>query len=197
MIFDPNAKNMAPMYLGTAHNGRFSYRRYAMERPYATVGEGGVEYSGPPIADALGSIRKIGVFGPRAEELLLQFATPGYEVVGVSSETAWGKSSTELVKLVNDPTVVALVAAGREPAHLAEQIAAKAFLPVVAISSDRTLTSANIPWIFRLNPDTSVADAIRCITHAVAYAGPNRGRIREFLASGSGIFPFASNGERQ
>jgi hypothetical protein len=93
--------------------------------------------------------------------------------------------------------VVALVAAGREPAHLAEQIAAKTFLPVVAISSDRTLTSANIPWIFRLNSDTSIADAVRCITDAVAHTGPNRGRIRAFLASGSGRFSFASNGERR
>jgi hypothetical protein len=31
MTFDPNAKNMAPMYLGTVRNGKFSYRRYTME----------------------------------------------------------------------------------------------------------------------------------------------------------------------
>jgi ABC-type branched-subunit amino acid transport system substrate-binding protein len=195
MTFDPNAKNMAPLYLGTVRNGKFSYRRYTMQKPFATVGEGGVKYAGPPIADASGPIRRIGVFGPGADRAVLQIAAPGYELVGVTSDTAWGKSSTELVKLVYDPAVVALVAAGREPAHLAEQIAVKAALPVVAISADHGLTSANIPWIFRLGPEASIADAVRCVTDAVVHAGPNRGRIREFLASGTGRFAFASNGE--
>jgi hypothetical protein len=195
MTFDPNAKNMAPLYLGTVRNGKLSYRRYPMEKPYATVGEGGVKYAGPPIADVQGPVRRIGVFGPGADRLVSQISAPGYELVGIPSDAAWGKSSTELVKLVYDPAVLALVAAGREPAHLAEQIAVKTFLPVVAISSDRSLTSANIPWIFRLGPDASLAEAIRCVTEAVDHAGPNRGRIREFLASGSGTHSFASNGE--
>jgi ABC-type branched-subunit amino acid transport system substrate-binding protein len=197
MTFDPNAKNMAPLYLGTVRNGKISYRRYTMEKPYATVGEGGVKYAGPPIADASGPVRRIGVFGPNADQAVLKIAAPGYELVGVPSDTSWGKSSTELVKLVYDPTVIALVAAGREPAHLAEQIAVKMALPVVAISADHGLTSANIPWIFRLGPEASIAEAVRCITDAVAHAGPNRGRVRDFLASGAGQFAFASNGERR
>jgi ABC-type branched-subunit amino acid transport system substrate-binding protein len=197
MTFDPNAKNMAPLYLGTVRNGKLSYRRYTLEKPYAKVGEDGVKYAGPPIADAAGQVPRIGVFGPGADRTVLQIAAPGYELIGVASEAAWGKSSTDLVKLVYDPTVVALVAAGREPAHLAEQIAVKTFLPVVAISADRNLTSANIPWIFRVGPDASVAEAVRCVTDAVAHVGANRGRIREFLASGSGKVSFASNGESQ
>ena len=198
MTFDPNAKNIAPMYLGTVKNGKVTYRRYTMEKPYATVGENGVGYAGPEIADAAGPELKIGIFGPGADKLASTLQAAGYKLVGVSSDVPWGKASTELVRLVYDPAVVGLVAVGREPAHLAEQIAVKTFLPVLAISSDRSLTSANVPWIFRVGPDVSAAEAVRCFTAAVARAGPNRRRIRDLLASGetvAGKYAFASNGE--
>ncbi len=32
MVFDPNQKNVAPMYIGTVHNGTVSYRRATMEK---------------------------------------------------------------------------------------------------------------------------------------------------------------------
>ncbi|HVC91872.1 MAG TPA: ABC transporter substrate-binding protein [Acidobacteriaceae bacterium] len=35
MIFDPNQKNVAPMYLGTVHNGAISYRAATMEKEAA------------------------------------------------------------------------------------------------------------------------------------------------------------------
>jgi branched-chain amino acid transport system substrate-binding protein len=60
------------------------------------------------------------------------------------SATTWGKSVYELVKAVYHEPVM-----DRNASHLAEQIAVKAFLPVVAISPPRALTSTNIPWIFR------------------------------------------------
>jgi ABC-type branched-subunit amino acid transport system substrate-binding protein len=198
MTFDPNAKNIAPMYLGTVKNGKLTYRRYTMDKPYATVGENGVGYAGPEIADASGPERKIGVFGPGADKLAATIQIAGYKAVGVSSDVPWGKASTELVKLVYDPAVIGLVAVGREPAHLAEQIAVKTFLPVLAISSDRALTSTNVPWIFRFGPDVPVAEAIGCLAAAGEHAGANRGRIRNFLASGEAVggkYAFAANGE--
>src|SRR5271157_5771825 len=51
MVFDPNCKNIVPMYLSTVHGGKYQFRRYPMQAPYATVGEGGVEYHGPAIGD--------------------------------------------------------------------------------------------------------------------------------------------------
>ncbi len=78
MVFDPNQKNVAPMYLGTVHNGAITYRVATMEKvqpspaaqaasaapqvpapavaaapqvPYARVGEDGVDYAGPHRAD--------------------------------------------------------------------------------------------------------------------------------------------------
>ncbi len=198
MIFDPNAKNIAPLYLGKLKGGQFTWRRYGMEKAYATVGENGVGYHGPETPDAAGRELKIGLFGPRAEEIAARTPAAGYRFAGVSSDVPWGKASTELVKLVYDPAVIALIATDRASAHLAEQIAVKTFVPVLAISSDRTLTSANIPWIFRLGEGATLEQAVACLTDAVRRAGPNRGRVRDVLASGerlAGSFAFASNGE--
>jgi len=192
MTFDPNAKNIAPMYLGKVKGGKITYRRYTLEKPYATVGENGASYSGPEIPDAPGPQRKIGIFGPGADKLASTIQADGYQIVGIASDVPWGKASTELVKLFYDPTVIGLVAVGREPAHLAEQIAVKTFVPVVAISSDRALTSTNVPWIFRVDPELAAADAVRYLTAAALRAGPNRLRIRNFLASGQ---MFTANGE--
>jgi len=197
MVFDPNAKNIAPLYLGKVKDGKLTFRRYPMDKPYAVVGEGGVAYNGPEIADSRGDL-KIGLFGPGAETLAAGIRTAGYRVVGVSSDVPWGKAADELVKLVYDPGVIGLVATDRASAHLAEQIAAKTFVPVIAISSDRALTTANVAWIFRLGPETQVADAIDCLAAAATHAGPNRGKIRDYLASGTlvaGAFKFAPNGE--
>ena len=66
MVFDPNAKNIAPLYLGKVKDGKFTYRRYTMEKPYARVGEDGVAFAGPEMAGAQGEL-KIGLFGPGAE----------------------------------------------------------------------------------------------------------------------------------
>ena len=198
MAFDPNAKNIAAMYLGKVHNGQWTYRRYSMQKPYATVGAAGVEYNGPPTSRTAGAQRKIGLFGPGAEALAASLSRSGYEVVGISSEAAWGKASNELVKLVYDADVIGVVATDRASAHLAEQIAVKALIPVVAISGDRTLTSANLPWIFRLNAGTPLADAVRCLSEAASRAGGRRDSIRAYLASGNTVaerFSFDSTGE--
>jgi hypothetical protein len=200
MVFDPNAKNIAPMYLGKLHDGQWTYRRYPVQIPYATVGERGVQYNGPAPALSAGERRKIGLFGPGAEAIAPNLSRAGYEVVGISSEAAWGKASNELVKLVYDPDAIGVVATDRASAHLAEQIAVKALIPVMAISNDRALTSANVPWIFRLEAGTAAEDAIRCLSEAASLAGGNREAIRAYLASGSllaGRFSFASTGELQ
>lgn len=203
MVFDPNAKNIASLYLGKVHNGQWTYRRYSMQKPYATVGAAGVEYNGPEPASlfataATGTKHRIGLFGPGAAALAGSLSRAGYEVVGISSEAAWGKASSDLVKLIYDPDVIGIVATDRASAHLAEQIAVKVMLPVVAISGDRTLTSANVPWIFRLDAGTPAADAVRCLSDAASRAGGNRGSIRAYLASGKMVaerFSFSSTGE--
>ncbi len=208
MVFDPNCKNIAPLFLAHVHNGAIEYRRITMEKPYARVGENGVQYSGPKAPDQIASDLKVGVFGPHADELvrspetirmLNEFNSTGkhLSLIAIPSETSWGKASDDLVKAVYQEHVLALIALDRPSSHLAEQIAVKSFVPVVAISSDRALTSTNIPWIFRLPEGTPLQRAVRCLSAAIEQVGPNRASIRESLASGRPLagVRFASTGE--
>jgi len=208
MVFDPNCKNIAPLFLAHVHNGAIDYRRITMEKPYARVGENGVQYAGPSVPDEQASNLKIGIFGPHADELvrspetvrmLSAFNEAGkhLSLIAIPSESSWGKASADLVKAVYQEHVLALIALDRPSSHLAEQIAVKSFVPVVAISSDRALTSTNIPWIFRLPAGTSLPLALGCLSVAIEQAGPNRASIRESLASGKSLagVRFDSTGE--
>jgi hypothetical protein len=86
-----------------------------------------------------------------------------------------------------DEHALAIVALNRDAAHLAEQLALKTFVPVVALSSDKTLTSINIPWIFRMPAATTPVAALRLLETAAARSGDNPERLREVLASGGEI----------
>jgi hypothetical protein len=110
-----------------------------------------------------------------------------YLLAPVDAEKPWGQASTELVDLLYRGNAVGILAVGRNASHLAEQLAAKVFIPVVALSADASLTAVNLPWIFRLPAETAPEEAIRTITAAAERAGPNRGRLRDALAA-SGRF---------
>ena len=197
MHFDPNAKNIVPLFLGTVRHGKVEFRRYPMQPPYATVGENGVPYHGPAVADEPGGPLRIAIFGPGADREAAQYQGK-YRVTGISSDVPWGKASAELVKLIYEDHVLAIVATDRNAAHLAEQLGVKAFVPVIAISADRDLTAVNIPWVFRLPAGTPVADALRGLADAAGRSGANRGRLRDELASGAsfaGWMRFDSTGE--
>jgi hypothetical protein len=179
-----------------------------MEKPYARVGENGAQYLGPSLPDeATGNLR-IGVFGPRADEivrsaevigLLRSISNKGRPIslIGIPSQLSWGKASDELVKAIYQDHALALIALDRPSSHLAEQLAVKSSLPVVAISSDRALTTTNIPWIFRLPEGTPIEQALRSLAEAINRAGPNREKIRNLLASGESVggTSFESTGE--
>jgi hypothetical protein len=136
------------------------------------------------------------VFGPDAEQvigspeivhLLQEVNRTGKPIslFAIPSQLSWGKAADELVKAVYQDHVLAIIALDRPSSHLAEQVAVKSLIPVIAISSDRTLTTTNIPWIFRLPASTPLDQAIRCVVEAIGRAGPNRGRLRDMLSSGS------------
>jgi ABC-type branched-subunit amino acid transport system substrate-binding protein len=234
MVFDPNQKNTAPLFLGTVHNGAITYRVATVEppavrqppavgqtpltrqegpvlqAPYARVGEGGVDYAGPHQADVPAGPMNLVLFGPKAAEVAaspevqaeLAFgAAKGrpWKLLAVASDQNWGAASTELVHALMDEHALAIVALDRNASHLAEQLALKSFVPVVALSSDRSLTSNNVPWIFRLQPDTTPATALRMLAAAVCRSGPNPERLRDVLASGDAIsgVAFKSTGEPQ
>jgi ABC-type branched-subunit amino acid transport system substrate-binding protein len=221
MVFDPNQKNVAPMYLGTVHDGAITYRVARMDKaaearapqvslvrpgpqPYARVGEDGVEYAGPHPSDVPPGPVRVVLFGPHAAEVarspavveeLAAAAAKGREwkLEPVDSDQNWGAASTQLVHALMDEHALAIVAMDRDAAHLAEQLALKTFVPVVALSSDKKLTSTNIPWIFRLPPETTPAAALRLLEEAAAMSsargqsGTNPERLRDVLASGDMI----------
>lgn len=208
MTFDPNCKNISPMFLATVRNGSIEYHRITMEKPYAKVGEDGVQYSGPALPDQPAKELRIAILGPRADELarspefLARLEQDNareshFALVPIPSEQSWGKASNALVNAVYQDHVLGIIALDRKTSHLAEQIGTKAFIPVIALSSDRMLTSTNIPWIFRVSPDTSPQKVLDCLLSAISSAGPSRERIRALLSSGAPLagFRFTSTGE--
>jgi branched-chain amino acid transport system substrate-binding protein len=235
MVFDPNGKNTAPLYLGTVHNGAITYRIAAMEKPpaveqtpavgqtplarqeirgqeiqgvgqgpastqapYARVGEDGVDYAGPHQSDVPAGPVNLVLFGPKAAEVAaspevqaeLAFGAANgrpWKLLPVESDQNWGAASTALVHALMDEHALAILALDRNSSHLAEQLALKSFVPVLALSSDKSLTSNNIPWIFRLQPETAPATALRMLVAAVCRSGANPERLRDVLASGDAV----------
>jgi branched-chain amino acid transport system substrate-binding protein len=189
------------------HEGKIEYRRITMEKPYARVGEDGVQYSGPQTPDLSDGGPKIAIFGPRANDIVkspeILKALQSWKglahasLIPVPADAPWGKASSDLVNSVYRDHVLAVIALDRNSGHLAEQIGVKAFVPVIAISSDHSLTSTNIPWVFRLPEGTPATDALKLVSAAIAQAGSSRSGIREILASGRILAGtrFDSNGE--
>lgn len=223
MIFDPNQKNVAPMYLGTVRDGIVTYRRATMENqngadatkqhtgrasPYARVGEDRVEYAGPLRPNVPEGPLRVVLFGAQAEgianstsvqEVLtsVQLKGRGWELLPVASDQNWGVASTQLVHALWDKRAFAIVALDRNSAHLAEQLSLKAFVPVIALSNDKALTSTNVPWIFRLPAETPPAAALRLLQSAARRSGANPEKLRDVLASGEelGSEAFSPTGE--
>ncbi|MGA2350312.1 MAG: ABC transporter substrate-binding protein, partial [Terracidiphilus sp.] len=233
MVFDPNQKNVAPLYLGTVHNGAIDYRVATMEKkappaatevptaqslpsaaqvaaqaPYARVEEDRVQYNGPHRADVPAGPVNVVLFGPKAavvaasEEVQTEVAFGAakgrpLKLLPVASDQNWGAASTQLVHALMDDHALAIVALDRNAAHLAEQLALKSFVPVIALSNDKTLTSANIPWIFRLDQNTTPTTALRMLVAAECQSGANSERLRNVLASGAPVsgVAFLSSGE--
>jgi phosphoribosylcarboxyaminoimidazole (NCAIR) mutase len=234
MVFDPNQKNVAPMYLGTVHEGTITYRVATMEKaavsgdeppgsqnrdsstssgqapvrpdavPYARVGEDGVSYAGPHLGDVPPGRVHVVVFGPQAASVsqsaqaaLRAASGQPWDLVPVDSNQNWGAASTQLVHALFDEHALAIVALDRNAAHLAEQLALKALVPVIAVSGDRSLTATNVPWIFRMPPQATPAAALQLLRSAEQQSGPNPERLRDVLASGHPLdgFAFLPTGE--
>jgi branched-chain amino acid transport system substrate-binding protein len=218
LVFDPLNKSIRQMYLGTVHDGQITYRVAKMDasalqaevrvapppaQPYARVGEDGVDYAGPPQADIPSGAVKVVLFGPHAADAAQSGAVQAalgeeqWTALPVASDQNWGVAATQLVHALEDEHPLAVVALDRDAAHLAEQMALKAFVPVVALADDRALTSTNVPWIFRLPAGTDPAQAIRLLSAAARISGNNPERLRGVLASGTelGGVRFRQTGE--
>lgn len=202
MVFDPNNKNVSPMFLGAVHDGQIQYHEATMGpassparpadvsekasgdrgTPYARVGEDGVSYAGPPRPAISADDAAVVIFGPGAMRAAKASPRTPWRLVAVESDQNWGVATTQLVQALESGHGLAIVALDRNAAHFAEQMALKFFVPVVALTADRTITSTNVPWIFRLPPDAGAAKALRVLQ--AAGTGTNPQKLRDVLASG-------------
>ena len=210
MIFDPNEKNVSPLYIGTVHDGAITYRLAPMAKdppaapseaaqsPYAQITAADVSYAGPSRPSLPAGPIHVILFGPQASQLAQSAAIQAqlahasqagrvWSLLPVNSDQQWGAASTQLVHALWNDHALAIIALNRNAAHLSEQLALKAFVPVLALSNDTTLTSADVPWIFRLPDGTSPATALKLLQAAEARRGANPQRVRDVLASGSPI----------
>lgn len=215
MTFDPNLKNVAPMYLGTVHNGAITYRLAPMDKepaksakPYASIDENKIDFAGPRTAVPQPGPVNVIIFGPHAAEIASSSAIidqlskqrsdgKPWILLPIDSDQNWGAASTQLVHGLMDEHALAVVALDRNSSHLSEQLALKAFIPVLALSDDKTLTSANIPWIFRLPMGTDAAAALRMLREAEAKVGADPEKMRALLSSGQHVagLAFLPSGE--
>jgi len=79
------------------------------------------------------------------------------------AEDPWSGGAKEMVQLAyHDSAWAILGSVDGAATHVAEQVATKAWVPLLApVSTDPTLTYIRIPWIFRLPPDDEAqADAM-------------------------------------
>jgi branched-chain amino acid transport system substrate-binding protein len=166
-------------------------------RPYRDFREQASPYAGPgreraepaEVSEVL-----IGYFGPndpddpqggdlwRAAELAtLDANTQGgyrgkpFRLVPVWSANPWGTGVSALARIAYQDKVWAILGGLDGPtAHLAEQVVAKARLPLVSpTSSDRTANVANVPWMFSVLPGDH--RQVPCLAEVLATRAGARG----------------------
>jgi branched-chain amino acid transport system substrate-binding protein len=172
-------------------------------RPYRDFREQAGQYAGPgrenaepsDVAEVL-----IGYFGPddanhpdggdlwRAAELAVTQANKGggykgkpFRLVAAWSDNPWSAGVAKLARSVYKDRVWAIIGGiDGTTAHLAEQVVAKARLPLVCpASSDRTANVANVPWMFSVLP----GDDMQCLSLATALAGRGGARTYSFISA--------------
>jgi ABC-type branched-subunit amino acid transport system substrate-binding protein len=144
--------------------------------PYARMADRAPRYEGPD-REAEKDIReeeiKIGLLVPltgsqaaagRALQLAAELAIEeanqqenssgrGFRLLTRDTNGSWGRASGEVVNLIYADKVVALLTSMEgATAHLTEQVATKAAVPVLSLAPDTTTTQINLPWIFRCVP---------------------------------------------
>ena len=91
----------------------------------------------------------------------------------------WGTGVSQLTRMVYDEQPLALLGSvDSATTHLAEQVVAKANLPLVSpIATDKSVTLAGVSWMFSCAPDE--AAIARVLVDAVLAAGGGRARPRK------------------
>lgn len=179
--YDAVFTNRGPATLAVLESGRWVFRAGSDQPadPSSGVLDTPVEFAGWRGATLPSTgVRevRIGLFAPDTGDasmgarLAIELRNAGGGLRGTPlrlverwSDDPWRGGAREMVRLVYEDSVWAVLGSVTGDAtHVAEQVATKARVPLLApVSADPTLTYIRIPWIFRLPPDdASQADLI-------------------------------------
>jgi branched-chain amino acid transport system substrate-binding protein len=165
--------SIAVAVLGTA----FAPPPAAADGPYKTMLDEPMVFTGTesvPVGTVDSSEIRIGLFAPDGDEhpvgrdlvrgvsLAVEHANAAggidgrpLRVIRRWADDPWGAGSSEVIRLVFEDRVLVVIG-GPDGAstHVAQQVATKAHLPLIApVTGDPSLTHTRVPWIFRLPPD--------------------------------------------
>ena len=196
MAFDPNSKNFVPLYLATVHNGKITYRRYPMQKQYARLAR--TELSTTAQRSPMRPAARCASFcsvrartRPRRNSRVCWPPIRGATKWSRSRRMFRGARPSQLVEQLYQDGAIGMISTDRNASHLAEQLAIKAFVPLIAISSDKSLTAVNIPWIFRMPVETRIQEALRSMIEAAEKSGRTAAVCAKRLRPASSI-PAAS-----
>ena len=183
LIFVRSAVSLAALlYLASLHNTSAAQSADQGTVPYRRLRETTLGYNGPSHDFTNLTEIRIGWFGPSnpddplngdlwwAANLAVQEAntpTPGsgtpasdflrlpFRLIPRWSVNPWGTGVSQLARMVYDEQPLALLGSmDSATTHLAEQVVAKAQLPLVSpIATDKTATLAGVSWMFSCAPD--------------------------------------------
>jgi len=160
--------------------------------PYSDFSEAGAEFYGQgreeSEPDKLKAVR-LGLMGPEktSEGKQLQngvalaieqanarggYRGIPYEIIFRPDDGPWGMAAKQVVRLTYEDEVWAILGGlDGHRTHLAELIAAKAWIPIVTpTASDLSIDYANVPWVFRCIPsDTRQAETLLNYAHKRGY----------------------------
>jgi branched-chain amino acid transport system substrate-binding protein len=175
-VYDAVFSNRAPPTLAVLQDGRWVFHSEepvpspeppgVLDTPVGFTGSRGATLAPADLREV-----RLGLFAPdsadvsRGARLAVEqlnavggFRGTPLRLVGRWSDSPWTGGAREMVKLVYEDSVWAVVGSVTgETTHIAEQVVTKVWLPLLApASGDPTLTYIRIPWIFRLPPSEAV-----------------------------------------
>lgn len=219
ILFDTTLNDIGPVYLATARDGRFEYRRVNFspaapraggETPYRAMAQSPPAARSPDRgADRAPAVLRIGCFLPLdetgraavdginaaiARDAALHPGGTPVELVLRDARAAWGDNAGGLAEMVLQDEVLAVIGStGRRGTHLAEMLAAKLHFPVMTLcGTDPTINLIPMPWVFCVAPGDRTFGA-----HALGHdaAAVMLARIRSGVHSRRGLRDALATGD--
>ncbi len=179
VVFDASRNDVGSVYLAEVRDGRFSYKkadfakitRVGSTRPvYRTLMQSAPAARSPAQSPKnTKALNRVGCFLPLdttgtavvngirmalEDDAARHPDRPAIELKVRDARGAWSDNSAGLTELIFDEEVLAVIGSTeRRGTHLAETMAAKLHVPIVALcGTDPTITQIPLPWVFNVAP---------------------------------------------